>query len=147
MSLALSIHAPWAWAILHAGKDIENRSWFPPKKLIGQRFWVHASKWGTFDDLYDEFFQINDCAGRKVAPPIEDVKKLKGHIIGSVRLVGAIARAGDVEFVSPWFFGPVGLVLSDPRPLATPVPCKGRLGFFAAPAEVEIALGAVGDGR
>lgn len=25
--LALSIRQPWAWAILCAGKDIENRSW------------------------------------------------------------------------------------------------------------------------
>ena len=24
---ALSIRQPWAWAILHAGKDIENRDW------------------------------------------------------------------------------------------------------------------------
>lgn len=25
--LALSVRQPWAWAIIHAGKDIENRSW------------------------------------------------------------------------------------------------------------------------
>lgn len=25
--LALSVRQPWPWAILHAGKDIENRSW------------------------------------------------------------------------------------------------------------------------
>lgn len=24
---ALTVKAPWAWAILHAGKDVENRSW------------------------------------------------------------------------------------------------------------------------
>lgn len=24
---ALSIRQPWAWLILHAGKDIENRVW------------------------------------------------------------------------------------------------------------------------
>src|SRR5829696_3543555 len=24
---AVSIHQPWAWAILHAGKDVENRTW------------------------------------------------------------------------------------------------------------------------
>ena len=26
---ALSIRQPWAWLILHAGKDIENRDWKP----------------------------------------------------------------------------------------------------------------------
>ena len=25
---ALTIKQPWAWAILHGGKDIENRNWF-----------------------------------------------------------------------------------------------------------------------
>lgn len=24
---ALTIRQPWAWAIIHGGKDIENRSW------------------------------------------------------------------------------------------------------------------------
>ena len=24
---ALTIKQPWAWAIIHAGKDIENRDW------------------------------------------------------------------------------------------------------------------------
>src|SRR6478752_931390 len=24
---AISVHQPWAWAILHAGKNVENRSW------------------------------------------------------------------------------------------------------------------------
>ena len=25
---ALSVRAPWWWAILHCGKDIENRDWY-----------------------------------------------------------------------------------------------------------------------
>src|SRR3990167_9411398 len=38
---ALSIRQPWAWLILHAGKDIENRGW--PTSFRG-RFLIHASK-------------------------------------------------------------------------------------------------------
>ncbi len=37
--LALSIRQPWAWAIIHAGKDVENRSEnmaHRAEKLIGQ---------------------------------------------------------------------------------------------------------------
>ena len=30
---ALSIRQPWAWAIINAGKDIENRQW--PTKFRG----------------------------------------------------------------------------------------------------------------
>jgi len=41
---ALSIRQPWAWAIIHAGKDVENRTW--KTKMTGE-FLVHASK--SFD--------------------------------------------------------------------------------------------------
>ena len=27
INIALTIRQPWAWAILHASKDIENRGW------------------------------------------------------------------------------------------------------------------------
>ena len=64
MDIALSIRAPWAWAIFHAGKDIENRTWAPPKKLLGQRFFVHVSTWGTWDQLYDEFVYVRECIER-----------------------------------------------------------------------------------
>jgi len=39
--IALSIQQPWAWAIIHGGKDVENRTW--PTKFRG-RFLVHASR-------------------------------------------------------------------------------------------------------
>ena len=40
---------PWPWAILHAGKRIENRTWAPPVEMIGQRFLLHAAKGCTGD--------------------------------------------------------------------------------------------------
>jgi hypothetical protein len=36
-----------------------------------------------------------------------------------------------------WFFGPVGYVLRDVIALPTPVPCKGALGFWTLPADVD----------
>jgi hypothetical protein len=45
--IALSIRQPWAWLILHAGKDIENRDW--PTKYRGP-FLIHASKGMTRDE-------------------------------------------------------------------------------------------------
>ncbi len=39
--IALSIRQPWAWHILHSGKDIENRDW--PTRFRG-RVLIHASK-------------------------------------------------------------------------------------------------------
>ena len=39
-----------------------------------------------------------------------------------------------------WFFGPYGLVLRDVRALATPVPCKGALGFWTLPTDVDASV-------
>jgi hypothetical protein len=34
---AISLLQPWAWAILWAGKDIENRTWDLPAQFVGRR--------------------------------------------------------------------------------------------------------------
>ena len=47
---ALSIRQPWAWMILYAGKDIENREW--PTRFRG-RVLIHASKGMTHDEWED----------------------------------------------------------------------------------------------
>lgn len=42
---ALTVLQPWAWAIMHAGKDVENRTWKPGKALaVGELFAIHAGK-------------------------------------------------------------------------------------------------------
>src|SRR5690606_28696576 len=44
---AISLFSPWAWAIMHGGKDVENRSHGKrvfPQNVTG-RVWVHASLW------------------------------------------------------------------------------------------------------
>lgn len=41
---ALTLTCPWAHAVAHWGKTIENRTWRPPRELFGQRFAIHAGK-------------------------------------------------------------------------------------------------------
>lgn len=55
--MCLSIRQPWAWAILHAGKDIENRDW--ATRFRGP-FLVHAGKGCTRDEYEDavDFIQM-----------------------------------------------------------------------------------------
>jgi len=53
----------------------------------------------------------------------------RGGIIGSVILADCARRGGAV---SPWFQGPYGFVLRDPKPLDF-LPFKGQLGFFDVP--------------
>lgn len=132
---ALSIRNPWAWLIINAGKDIENRSW--PTKFRG-RFLVHASAGMTkaeYEYVQDFILGTEMFAGNPHIdlPPLYELKR--GGIIGSVDLVDCV-RESD----SCWYMGEVGFVLRDPRP--TPfIPYKGRLGFFDVPDELILEAG------
>lgn len=118
---AISIRQPWAWAIIHAGKDIENRCW--STKVRG-RVLIHAAK--AWDD--DEFCDaVNFMKALGITLP--DPRTLEhGGIIGSVEVVDCVSSS-----TSPWFCGRFGFVLRDPRPLPF-VALRGQLSFFGVPA-------------
>ena len=71
---ALSLHVEWLWAILHLDKRIENRSWAPPAKFVGQRIALHGTqRTPTADDL-DAMIAAAREAGWEVLPhPLYDV--------------------------------------------------------------------------
>lgn len=111
----LTVKQPWAWAILHAGKDIENRSWVP--KYRGPLA-IHAGA----------AYMKGSILPRGVREP-EDL--VYSAILGVVDLVDVVETSR-----SKWFGGDAyGWVLKNPRPLAKPLPCKGRLGLWPVPAE------------
>ena len=117
----LSVRQPWAWLILHAGKDIENRNW--PTRFRG-RVLIHAGK-GMTRLEYAEAFDLLDeieTTGKLAIPTFEQLRR--GGIVGEVEIVDCV-----YESLSPWFFGDFGFVLRNP--VALPFrPCKGKLGFF-----------------
>lgn len=119
---ALSIRQPWAWLIIHGGKDIENRTW--STKYRG-RILVHASQAMSRPE-YDAAKIVADT-NNAYLPDFENLKR--GGIIGSVEIADCV-NSSD----SPWFFGPYGLLLRDPQPLPFQ-PMKGRLGLFRAEIE------------
>lgn len=114
---ALSIRQPWAWLIIHGGKDIENRSWHT--KFRG-RFLVHAAKGMTRAEYYDA---CRYAADRGVSIPFREELQ-HGGIIGSVELVDSLDASA-----SPWYMGEKGFLLRDPKPLPF-TPLKGQLNFF-----------------
>jgi hypothetical protein len=123
--LALSVRQPWAWAIIYAGKDIENRDWRHGRLsrfLLNQRgrVAIHASK-GMRKHEYESSRKFIMGLGVECPAPRD---LALGGIIGSVEVVDAVS-ASD----SPWFFGPCGLVLRDPLPCAF-VPAVGALGYW-----------------
>jgi hypothetical protein len=120
--LALSVRQPWAWAIIHAGKDIENRSWQVVNHGLRQRgrIAVHAAQ-GLLRSEYTSARMFMAGLGIE-CPPAADL--LRGGVIGSVEIVDVVSRSE-----SPWFFGPRGLVLRNPE-VWTFIPCIGALGYF-----------------
>lgn len=127
--LALSVRQPWAWAIIYAGKDIENRDWRQPNPGLAFRGLVaiHAGKAMTRGEYEDAAETIHDISGLTVPAPGDLVR---GGIIGAVKVVDIVrGKALGFDRPSPWFFGPLGLRLRNPVACA-PIPCPGQLGFF-----------------
>jgi hypothetical protein len=144
---ALTLKQPWAWAVVHGGKWIENRTWRPPAAIIGEPFAIHAGlKKPDEEDVADAV----KCA--RVPRPHE---LQRGCIVALATITGFVEVDDDGEIVaftgegreaaalarravrSPWFSGPIGMYVSDVRPLSNPIPCTGALGFWTVPADLE----------
>ena len=107
----LSVRQPWAWLIIHGGKDIENRTW--PSRYTGP-LRIHAAKkidMAAKKNLTDE--------GVKLPLTFET-----GGTIGTVRMTGCITKSK-----SKWFAGPYGFVLENPIPEKFE-PASGQLGIY-----------------
>ena len=110
----LSIRQPWAWLIVQGYKDVENRTW---RTEFRGDFLVHAGY--IFDgEGYDWVVEV-----MKIDLPEEDTFE-RGGIIGAAEIVDCVKK-----YSSPWFIGPYGFVLRNPRPLPF-VQMRGKPGFF-----------------
>lgn len=123
---AISVQHPWAWAIFN-GKPVENRTWSTSYRgpLL-----IHAGK--KIDKLgWSDFLQIlKKTTGALYGPSLMQFTMECGGFIGIVDLVDCVHKHD-----SPWFFGPRGLVLANPRRIEF-VPYPGKLGIFEVPEEV-----------
>ncbi len=123
--IALSIRRqPWAWLILNAGKDIENRSW--PTQLRG-RILIHAPKTMTRAEYECATDRLWARGGPVIDLPAFETLPL-GGIVGSAEIVD-LREAKRVRVL----LRPFGFVLRRP---ARPLPfrrCRGALGVFNVP--------------
>lgn len=129
----LSIRQPWVWAILHAGKRVENRTWSTSYR---GPIAIHASK-GMTEQEANEFadFYHHSIRGRG-HPPLPDLHSLpRGGILGTADIVGCRDAAADKRKPCPWFFGPYGFVLQNVRSVPF-LPVRGGLGLRDAPPDV-----------
>lgn len=123
---ALTIREPWVTCILKHGKRIENRNWRLPQGMQGQTIALHTAK-------------KLDKDGFTAAAELAEIEKSElvdvlpmGMIVATARIVKCVAKSPD-----KWFFGPYGFVLDEIKPLATPIPARGALGFWTLPPEIE----------
>ena len=139
---ALTVQQPWAWAIVHGGKDVENRTQaWAYRGTLAIHAGLRGSERGLESPLFREaWLRAGHHAGQALELP-------RGCVIGVVDLVGAhTAHEGCCE--SPWAEQSydehggrhrrdiVHLELSRPRPIPEPVPCRGALGLWKMPPDV-----------
>lgn len=155
---ALSIMQPWAHAIVHLGKTIENRDW--RKCDFRGEILIHASKGiGTKSHFAMACAMVLDAISPALPPEeTREVGLLRGGIVGRARIVGVVdnlrcnerwrARIGAPTFAetrdltpaeSVWWTGGFALVLDDVEPVPF-VPCKGALGLWRVPDDVRRAI-------
>jgi hypothetical protein len=114
---ALTIKQPWVHAILHEGKDIENRSW---QRSFRGWIAIHSAAKPRRDVKF---------RGRIHVP---DLKTLDySAICGVARIADIVTKSS-----SKWFDHPdegsvnYGWMLAEVTPLKKPIPCKGALGLW-----------------
>lgn len=115
---ALSIKQPWVHAILHEGKDIENRS--GQRRNFRDWLAIHASAKPKRDARFPRGIHVPDLDTLDYS-----------RICGVARVVDIVTKSR-----SKWFWHPddgstnYGWVLAEVVAIESPIPCKGALGLW-----------------
>ena len=125
---ALTVKQPWAWAIACGAKDIENRTW--NTNHLG-RLAIHAA---ARDDHASAFARIYELTGAYV------LRTDRSAVVAVVDVAG-VCTEQDGCACGPWAIPDQHhWRLINARALPNPVSCKGRLGLWNLPADVEAAV-------
>jgi hypothetical protein len=158
---AITVQQPWAWAIVHGGKNVENRTqlWRYRGPLA-----IHAGTRLSDRGMQDQ--RIGDALKRRghIVIPATFGQPDMSHLLGAPIHMGALIGVVDLDgghpagrdCCQPWgeteyreHDGRLRrdvfhLLLDNPRPLVTPIPCMGHLGLWRLPPrlldELEVAL-------
>lgn len=155
---ALTLHAPWAWAICHLGKDIENRSWQPPATMIGERIAIHAGskalwKWRIWQLVAEVWDEVDQSEILEKVERYTSIVSANDSSTVRDRFCSSIVATAVIESVLPpksandgWHMAnQYGWKLTDVKVLSQPVPiARGMLGFWNLTPEQEAAVVAAG---
>lgn len=166
---ALSVHQPYAAGIVHLAKSPENRGWPVPRQHVGTTIAIHSTKAPEFPALWPggalswaDLFADDDervawqaaRLGRKPETLAHWPRKLAlGAVVGVATITGChlndpdelCGYDGDWEALgglcSRWAQpDSYHWALSQARPLATPVPCRGHQKLWPLPDDMESAV-------
>jgi hypothetical protein len=120
---AITIHAPWAWAIIHGHKRFENRTWRTQHRGL---LAIHAGNSRSSDQQ-----GIKTIRSAGIEPPtIEELDAIRGKIVGTVELADIISLE-DAPDADPFVSGPFCFVLVNPIRYANPKSAQGKLRIWA----------------
>lgn len=109
---AISVRQPWAWLLLHKGKNVENRSWALPACYVGVPLLLHAGK-------------TEASVPPEMHPLLTEYDGRLGGVVGRITF-GPTTQGHPSHWAEPgarhW-----------PVLRARPLPffaCRGRLGIF-----------------
>jgi hypothetical protein len=127
----LTVKNPWAFLIIHYGKNIENRT---RKTNYRGRIAIHASL-KSDEGAYQTFSTspIANKAFNAIRERRAEIEKLNGHIIGTVEIYNC-TRPELTAAANPSPWGEMDAAwhywLKDPIALPEPIAARGMLGLW-----------------
>ena len=154
---ALTVYPEWAWAF-NLGKNIENRTWPPPKKSFGKWIAIRAGKhmggrigFPAALEGFGNVARVAELAGYSASViPNLDTRNPRIVVAGppgvhftvsremlrrsAITHICKLGTAGEVYGHEgppeyPWAFpGQIGWLFTEVRKLSCPLACRGGLG-------------------
>jgi hypothetical protein len=130
---AITFRHPWLWAVRHLGKRIENRTWRPPRWLIGCHLALHGGSSPSGKAVEEVDQDLRWILARHRAKAVE--AGFPRPTVNDTILCGIQAVAPGIDGVTrgdaPSFArGQHGIVLGEPTWLPQPVPARGQQGLW-----------------
>jgi len=124
---ALTLYQPQAALVVFGDKDLENRKWFPPKALVGERIAIHAAN--HWDKEFAAKYPVEVAA-------LKESAEVRGAIIGTVIIDFAVDTAAGLSgALRKYWAGPVGWILRS-KIGVVPIYCRGYQKLWNVPHEI-----------
>lgn len=127
---AITVRQPWAWAIAHRGKDVENREW--ATSWTGPLL-IHAGKGIDLADI--------PTVAKSTGFHAEEIDRwiIPGAVLAVATMTGEHVCSGKCSRL--WAVsGAHHFQLTHVRPLDQPIPTKGALGLWRPAADLLAAV-------